>query len=438
MVSRTTLQTVEIPRSGTPDLLAPDLHAPNLHAPVKLGPYELSNRIVMAPLTRNRAGPGNVPQAMNAEYYAQRASAGLIITEATQVSPQGVGYPGTPGIHSAEQVAGWRRVTAAVHERGGRIFLQLWHVGHISHPTLQPGGALPVAPSAMRPEGDAMTDQGPRPFVTPRALETREIADVVEQFRAAARNALAAGFDGVEVHAANGYLLDQFLRDGVNRRTEAYGGPVENRVRLLLEVTEAVTEVWGAERVGVRLSPIASFNSMSDSQPDSTFGHAARALRRFGLAYLHVVETDLAGSTTRQAYDRRALREAFDGPYIANGGYDRESAFAALAAGDADLVAFGRLFIANPDLAERIALNAPLNAAEPATFYGGDERGYTDYPALETNAARAVAQPRRAGHHRQASPRRSSQGRAPTGATPRARLTESQHEAVPHGGALGN
>ena len=433
MVSRTTLQAVEIPWSGTPDLLAPDLLAP-----VELGPYELSNRIVMAPLTRNRAGPGNVPQAMNAEYYAQRASAGLIITEATQVSPQGVGYPGTPGIHSAEQVAGWRRVTAAVHERGGRIFLQLWHVGRISHPTLQPGGALPVAPSAMRPEGDALTHHGPRPFVTPRALETGEIADVVEQFRAAARNALAAGFDGVEVHAANGYLLDQFLRDGVNRRTDAYGGPVENRVRLLLEVTEAVTEVWGPERVGVRLSPIASFNSMSDSQPDSTFGHAARALNRFGLAYLHVVETDFAGSTTRQTYDRRALREAFDGPYIANGGYDRESAFAALAAGDADLVAFGQLFIANPDLAERIALNAPLNTAEPATFYGGDERGYTDYPFLETNAARAVAQPRRAGHRRQASPRRYSQGRAPTGATPRARLTESQHAAVPDGGALGN
>ncbi|MDH3472208.1 MAG: alkene reductase [Rhodospirillales bacterium] len=361
--------------------------APDLFTPVDLGALALENRIVMAPLTRNRAGPGNVPQALNAEYYVQRASAGLIVTEATQVSPQGVGYPGTPGIHSAEQVEGWRRVTEAVHDKGGRIVLQLWHVGRISHPSLQPGGALPVAPSALKPEGEVFTHEGPQPFVTPRALETAEIPGIVAQYRAAAENALAAGFDGVEVHAANGYLLDQFLRDGSNHRRDAYGGPVENRARLIFEVLDAVVEVWGAGRVGLRLSPVNSFNSMTDNDPDATFGYVAGRLNRYGLAYLHVVETDMAGAAGPRGYDRDALRRAFKGPYMANGGYGRDSATQALARGAADPVAFGQPFIANPDLVERFSRNAPLNAPDPASFYGGDAKGYTDYPSLAASQA---------------------------------------------------
>ncbi len=360
---------------------------PNLFTAFRLGPYSLANRMVMAPLTRNRAGPGGVPQALNAAYYAQRASAGLIVTEASQISPQGLGYPNTPGIHEPEQVAGWRRVTEAVHARDGRIFLQLWHVGRISHPTLQPDGDLPVAPSAIRPEGQAVTHDGPRDFVTPRALALTEIPDIIDQYRTAARNALSAGFDGVEVHAANGYLLDQFLRDGSNRRDDAYGGPIANRARLLLEVTEAVAKVWGAARVGVRISPVNNFNSMSDSDPDATFGHVARALNRFGLAYLHVVERDFSDREPELNYDRRGLRAAFDGPYIASGGYDRLRGDWALASGGADLVAFGKDFLANPDLPERFRRHAPLNPPDAATFYGGDGRGYTDYPALDAAAA---------------------------------------------------
>ena len=360
-----------------------------LFTPFKLGPHELENRVVMAPLTRNRAGPGNVPQDLNLRYYAQRASAGLIISEGTQVSPQGVGYPGTPGIHDPDQVEGWRRVTEAVHGRGGRIFAQLWHVGRISHPSLQPGGALPVAPSALRPEGETFTHDGLKPFATPRALELAELPGIIAQHREAARNALEAGFDGVEIHAANGYLLDQFLRDGSNRRDDAYGGSVANRVRLLLEVTEAVAGVWGAERVGVRLSPVNGFNSIRDSRPDETFGHAARRLGEFGLAYLHVVEADFAGSAPPQHFDKRALREAFGGAYIANGGYDLERARQALASGDADLVSFGALYVANPDLALRFRKGAALNVPDPTTFYGGDERGYTDYPFLAPEAAAA-------------------------------------------------
>ncbi len=365
--------------------------APGALTPVKLGPYELENRVVMAPLTRNRAGPGNVPQAINVAYYAQRASAGLIVTEATQVSPQGVGYPDTPGIHNRAQVEGWRRVTDAVHARGGRIFVQLWHVGRISHPSLQPNGALPVAPSAIKPDGESATPDGPRPFVTPRALETRELPGVVDQFRAGAGNALEAGFDGVEIHAANGYLLDQFLRDGTNHRTDAYGGSLENRARLLLEVTEAVAGVWGADRVGVRLSPLNAFNDMADSQPGATFGYAAGRLGAHGLAYLHVVEPGAPGPDARDGFDWHELRRAFGGTTIANGGYDLDRAGEALAAGDADLVAFGRLFIANPDLPRRFAIGAPLNAPDPATFYGGDARGYTDYPFLDEEPAAQAA-----------------------------------------------
>ena len=362
----------------------------HLFSPVKLGRYELPNRIVMAPLTRNRAGAGNVPTPVNAEYYAQRASAGLIITEASQVSPQGMGNPQTPGIYSKEQVEGWRLVTDAVHERGGRIFLQLWHVGRISHPSLQPDGALPVAPSAIAPEGNAATYEGEQPFVTPRALETEEIPGIIEQYRQGAENALAAGFDGVEIHSANGYLLDQFLHNGSNQRTDQYGGSIENRARLLMEVTEAVTSVWGADRVGVRLSPSSTFNSMYDSNPEALFSYVANALDHFGLAYLHIVEPRVDGNVTlgrASGFPASYFRPIFHGTIITAGGYDRDSGNAVLAAGDADLVAYGRLFIANPDLPQRFALNAPLNTPDRSTFYGGNERGYTDYPALELQTA---------------------------------------------------
>ena len=357
---------------------------PDLFTPIQLGALALPNRVVMAPMTRNRAGAGNLPGALAAEYYRQRASAGLIVTEATQVSPQGVGYPGTPGIHSDDQVTGWRRVTDAVHAAGGRIFLQLWHVGRISHPSLQPDGVLPVAPSAIAAKGDAFTASGPQPFVTPRALETAEIPGIVAQFENGARHALEAGFDGIEIHGANGYLVDQFLRDGTNRRTDRYGGSLENRARFLLEVAEAVAGVWGANRVGVRISPRSDFNDMHDSDPASTFGYAAQALAPLGLAYLHVVEP--VGDAAPLA---PALKAAFGGPLMVNGAYTRPLAEAALARGEADLVSFGASFLANPDLPLRLARNAPLNAPDPTTFYGGDARGYTDYPALEDALALA-------------------------------------------------
>jgi N-ethylmaleimide reductase len=367
----------------------------HLFSPIKFGSYILPNRIVMAPMTRGRAGDGNAPVEMNARYYAQRASAGLIITEATQVSPQGVGYPNTPGIHTTWQVAGWRLVTEAVHSRGGRIFLQLWHVGRISHPRMQESGAMPVAPSAIRPSGEAFTDEGRKPFVTPRALETGEIPEVIAQFRNGAQYALDAGFDGVEIHAANGYLIDQFLRDGTNRRTDIYGGAVENRARFLLEVVQSVSEVWGAARVGVRISPTSAFNDMSDSDPAATFAYVAERLGRLGIAYLHVVEgteTENGEDFLRErgaAVDFRRLRELFGGTYIANGGYDHDRADASLARGDADLISFARLFLSNPDLPERFARNAPLNAPDPTTYYGGNEKGYTDYPALRAEPSAA-------------------------------------------------
>jgi N-ethylmaleimide reductase len=374
---------------------------PNLFTPFRLGPYELRNRVVMAPMTRSRAGEGGVPTELMAEYYAQRAGAGLIVSEGSQVSPQGVGYPSTPGIHTDAQVDGWRRVTDAVHDRGSRIFLQLWHVGRVSHPSMQPGGALPVAPSAIGIPGELYTGQGMKPFVTPRALETDEIAGVVEQFAEGARRAYLAGFDGVELHGANGYLIDQFLRDGANHRTDHYGGSVENRVRFLEEVTAAVVDVWGGPRVGVRFSPMGLVNGMGDTDPVATFSYAAYALNRFNLAYLHVSET--IGEQERRSADgsfvvlSRAgaeprvspvMRAIFRGPFIANGGYGGETGNAAVAGRQADLVAFGTPFLANPDLPERLRAGAPLNAPDRATFYGGDARGYTDYPALETaNAA---------------------------------------------------
>lgn len=357
----------------------------HLFTPIQLGAYTLPNRMVMAPLTRNRAGEGNVPTELMAEYYVQRASAGLIITEATPISPQGIGYPSTPGIYSADQIQGWRRITEAVHQAGGRIFLQLWHVGRISHPSLQPDGARPVAPSAIAPAGEAMTDEGAQPFVTPRALETDEVPGLVEDYRQAAQNALDAGFDGVEIHAANGYLLDQFLRDGTNQRSDSYGGSVENRARLVLEVTEAVVGVLGGDRVGIRLSPSGTFNDMSDSNPRETFGYVVQQLNHFGLAYLHMREPDEAdirhGGTPIPVSEFRPL---FNGNLMTNGGYTKDTGNRAIANNSADLVAYGTLYIANPDLVERFRFNAPLNAPDPSTFYGGGERGYTDYPFWAT------------------------------------------------------
>ena len=356
---------------------------PDLFSSCQLGSLELSNRMVMAPMTRNRAGQGNVPTELMATYYEQRSSAGLIVTEATQVSPQGVGYPGTPGIHSDEQVAGWKRVIDTVHRRGGRIFLQLWHVGRISHPSLQPGGALPVAPSAIAAEGEAFTFTGMQKYVAPRALEISEIPGIVSDFAEGAKRAKAAGFDGVEIHGANGYLIDQFLRDGANKRTDAYGGSVENRVRFLREVTETVVGVWGADRVGVRLSPTGTFNSMSDSDPYKTFGHAASVLNSLKVVYIHVVEpvTEKPGLGGRVSH---LIRGNYRGKLIANGGYDLKSGNAAIASGEADLVSFGVLFLANPDLPARFKQGGTrLNPPQQVSFYGGDHRGYTDYPPLE-------------------------------------------------------
>lgn len=337
----------------------------------------------MAPMTRNRAGKGNAPQPMNALYYAQRAGAGLVITEAAQVSPQGLGYPDMPGIYSPEQIAGWRLVTDLVHKRGGLIFLQLFHCGRISHPSLQLGGAAPVAPSPIKPKGEAMTYKGPRPFVEPRALKTEEIPGIIEQFRRGAENAREAGFDGVELHAANGYLIDQFLRDGANQRRDQYGGSVDNRARFLFEVTEATINVLGDGRVGVRISPDNPFNDMYDSNSESLFSHLAEGLNRFPLAYLHVVEIDLFNPAVYNGALNpitQKVRGIFKGNYITNGGYDRNMAEKVLERGDADLVSFGRLFLANPDLSERFSKDAPLNEPDPSTFYGGDEKGYTDYP----------------------------------------------------------
>jgi len=346
---------------------------------------ELANRMVMAPMTRNRAGEGNVPQAMTVAYYRQRASAGLIITEAAQVSPEGVGYPATPGIHSDAQVAGWRAVTDAVHQAGGKIFIQLWFCGRISHPSLLPDNQTPVAPSAIRPEGEAVTYTGMQPFVEPRALATDEIPAIVEQYRHAAAQAQQAGFDGIEVHAANGYLIDQFLRDGTNRRNDAYGGSPENRLRFLNDVLDAVATVWPSTRIGVRLSPENSFNSMSDSDPQEHFGFFVSRLATRNLAYLHILEGDMMSGERRLDY--RRFKDQFAGIYMANQGYDRDRAEQALQEGRCDLVAFGIPFLANPDLVERFKTGAPLNAPDQETFYGGDEKGYTDYPFLQHSPA---------------------------------------------------
>lgn len=354
----------------------------DIFSPTKLGSIQLANRIVMAPLTRNRAGQGNVPQPINAEYYAQRASAGLIITEATPISATGHGYPATPGIHDAAQVEGWKQVTAAVHAKGGKVVLQLWHVGRISHPSLQPGNALPVAPSAIKPAGQAFTYEGLQDFVTPRALAIEELPGIVADYARATRNALDAGFDGVEIHAANGYLLDQFLRDSTNQRQDEYGGSLENRTRLLLEVTKAVVDVAGADRVGVRISPLNPFNDIKDSDPQTLFNYVANSLSPFGLAYLHVVEGGMGGEATPD-FDFEDLRRQFKGGYIANLAYDKARGNAAIASGHADAIAYGAIYIANPDLVERLRQDAALNTPDQATFYGGDAKGYTDYPTLQ-------------------------------------------------------
>jgi len=365
-----------------------------LHQPITLGALTLRNRIVMAPLTRMRAAmPGNVPQEMNARYYAQRASAGLIISEATPISETGHGYYATPGIHTPEQVKGWKLVTRAVHEQGAPMFLQLWHVGRVSHRDLQPGGVLPVAPSAIAAEGMTITAAGPQAMPVPRALETREIAGIVEDFRTASKRAMDAGFDGVEIHSANGYLLEQFLSDSANRRTDEYGGSTENRARLLLEVVEAVTGVWGPGRVGVRLSPSNTVQSIDFTDRWETFSYVLRQLDRFALAYVHLVEPRVADyKDVEPMFDLSSarFRPLLTGGQrlISAGGHDGASAAALLSAGHADLVAFGRLFIANPDLPERLRNGVELNPYDRSTFYGGSERGYVDYP-FWAGAARA-------------------------------------------------
>jgi 2,4-dienoyl-CoA reductase-like NADH-dependent reductase (Old Yellow Enzyme family) len=352
---------------------------PNLLDPITVGDLRLPNRVIMSPLTRSRAGSERMPNALMAEYYAQRASAGLIISEATSVTPMGVGYADTPGVWSPEQVEGWKLSTGAVHAAGGRMFLQLWHVGRVSDPCFL-GGALPVAPSAIAPEGFVRLVRPQRPYVTPRALGAAELPGVVEAYRKGAENARAAGFDGVEIHGANGYLLDQFLQDGSNRRTDSYGGSIENRARLMLEVTDAVISVWGARRVGVHLAPRGDSQSMKDSNPLATFGYVARELGGRGIAFICVRESLGANRIGPQ------LKAAFGGVYIANEKFSREAAQDVIARGEADAVAFGTPFIANPDLPRRFALGVPLNEPHPETFYSPGPKGYTDYPGLPVSA----------------------------------------------------
>lgn len=356
-----------------------------LFTPFDLRGMQLNNRIVMAPLTRNRAiHDTDVPQSLNAEYYAQRATAGLIISEATQISPTAKGYAFTPGIYSQEQVEGWKLVTKAVHDKGGKIFAQLWHVGRISHPSLQPGGVAPVAPSAITPEGcKTFTEDGKFTEIgQPRALELSEIPLIVEDYRKAAKNAVLAGFDGVEIHAANGYLIQQFLSDGTNHRADNYGGSVTNRMRFALEVVEAVTQEIGGNRTGIRLSPVSPSNAVSDSSPTAVYFPLMRELDIFNLAYIHVIEGATQGARDFHGFDFKAWRKEFHGPWMVNNNYTREMAIEAISSGYADLVAFGRPYVANPDLVERFKNNAPLNEIDRATLYGGDAHGYTDYPTL--------------------------------------------------------
>lgn len=356
----------------------------NLFEPYTLGSLTLSNRIVMAPLTRNRAGAGLVPSELAATYYSQRASAGLIIAEATQISPQAQGYQDTPGVYTQPQIDGWRKVTEAVHAEGGKIFLQMWHVGRVSNVAVQPGGAAPVAPSAIRAATKTFVNNGFADVSEPRALELDELPGIVNDFRQAAANAIAAGFDGVEIHGANGYLLDQFLKDGANVRTDAYGGSVENRARLTLEVAQAIVEEIGSERTGIRISPVSPANGVSSSDPQSQFNYLVEKLDALDIVYLHVVEGATGGPRDVAPFDFDALRQRFKNTYIANNGYNRDLATLRLNEGKADLFAFGHTYIANPDLVERLKTDAPLAALDKATLYGGGAAGYIDYPALAT------------------------------------------------------
>jgi N-ethylmaleimide reductase len=354
-----------------------------LFEPYQLGPITLSNRTVMAPLTRNRAVEGFVPNPLAVEYYGQRASAGLLITEASQISPQGQGYQDTPGIYSKEQIAGWRKVTDEVHSRGGKIFIQLWHVGRISHTDLQPGNAAPVAPSAIRANTKTFVGGKFADVSEPRALELSELPGIIDAYRQAAANAIEADFDGVEIHGANGYLLDQFARDSSNKRTDAYGGSIENRARLMLEVSAAVAKEIGPERTGIRISPVTPANDVSDSNPQALFEYIVDGLAELKLVYIHVIEGSTGGPRDNLPFDYASLRKRFAGTYIANNGYDLALANKVLGANEADLIAFGKAFISNPDLVERLKLGAPLNEPDKFTFYGGGAKGYTDYPTLE-------------------------------------------------------
>jgi N-ethylmaleimide reductase len=373
-----------------------------LFSPLKVGPLTLSHRVVMAPLTRMRSQqPGDIPNDLMVEYYGQRASqGGLIISEATTISVGGRGYLGAPGIFSDEQVAAWKKVVNAIHAKGGYIFLQLWHVGRVSHVDMT-NGAIPIAPSAVPFEGVAFTKNGWVPVSPHRALNLEEIPYLIEDYRRAARRAKAAGFDGVELHGGNGYLLDQFIQDGTNKRTDAYGGPVENRARLLLEVLDAVVSVWGANRVGVRLSPRTQFNSMSDSNPTALFAYIGEQLNKWGLAYLHLIEPRIKGNAAvadgLPPVAAGELRKVFKGNILAAGGFEPDSAEAIIETGDADFVAFGRHFIANPDLPQRIQKVLPLTPYDRTTFYGGDARGYTDYPDFQEQRHRYEAQPSASG-----------------------------------------
>jgi N-ethylmaleimide reductase len=361
----------------------------DLFSPYTLGTLTLSNRVVLAPLTRNRAGKGFVPSELAATYYSQRASAGLLISEASQISRQGQGYQDTPGIYTQEQIAGWSKVTDAVHAKGGRIFLQLWHVGRVSHVDLQEHGAAPVAPSALRPATKTFVNNRFEDVSEPRALEADELPGIVNDFRQAAANAVLAGFDGVEIHGANGYLLDQFIKDGSNQRTDSYGGSVANRARLLLEVTAAVVAEIGADRTGIRLSPVSPANGVSSSDPQAQFDYIVDQLNALDIVYLHIVEGATGGPRHVAPFDFDALRQRFKNTYIANNGYDLALATEHLAHDKADLIAFGRPFIGNPDLVERLKTGAPLAAFDPATLYGGGAAGYIDYPTLAESMAAA-------------------------------------------------
>ncbi len=359
-----------------------------LFQPLELGAIALKNRIIMAPLTRARAGESRIPNDLMLEYYVQRASAGLIITEATQISEQGAGWDQSAGIHTPEQIAGWKKITDAVHQQGGTIVLQLWHTGRASHPDFQPGGALPVSASAIVAEGEIHTPHGKKPRVAPRALTLDEIPSVIEQYAIATRNAKEARFDGVEVHGANGYLIDQFLRDESNKRTDAYGGSVENRARFLLEVTQAVVREWSSDRVGVRLSPYNPFNDMHDSDPIATFTYASKALGELNLAYLHIMEPLPGHFFGVDGVERAAphMRKAFNGSIILNGGYDAEKGAAAIKNDEAEAIAYGVPFIANPDLVKRFKVGAGLNEPDQSTFYSHGPEGYVDYPTLDSKS----------------------------------------------------